>query len=148
MNLGETYVLDGIDRQLLDALQTGGLCPANWTSADGNIDPEKALRPGRILGHYRIRESVVDHLPVAIVQEHHLKLALVIEQHGDVSLSEVLAHYARGILHDLEGEYDAALEVLTQSLEIHRDVADRARPEPDDRRVASAVDQPHPAFAE
>ena len=44
--------------RVLDALQTGGLCPANWTSADGNIDPEKALRPGRILGHYRIRESV------------------------------------------------------------------------------------------
>ena len=44
--------------RVLDALLTGGLCPANWTSADGNIDPEKALRPGRILGHYRIRESV------------------------------------------------------------------------------------------
>jgi alkyl hydroperoxide reductase subunit AhpC/predicted Ser/Thr protein kinase len=44
--------------RVLDALQTGGLCPANWTSADGNIDPEKALRPGRILGHYRIRQSV------------------------------------------------------------------------------------------
>jgi eukaryotic-like serine/threonine-protein kinase len=44
--------------RVLEALQTGGLCPANWTSADGNIDPEKALRPGRILGHYRIRQSV------------------------------------------------------------------------------------------
>ncbi len=44
--------------RVLDALQTGGLCPANWTSADGNIDPEKALRPGRILGRYRIRELV------------------------------------------------------------------------------------------
>ena len=44
--------------RVLDALRTGGLCPANWTSADGNIDPEKALRPGRVLGHYRIRESV------------------------------------------------------------------------------------------
>lgn len=44
--------------RVLDALRTGGLCPANWTSADGNIDPEKALRPGRVLGHYRIRQSV------------------------------------------------------------------------------------------
>jgi alkyl hydroperoxide reductase subunit AhpC/predicted Ser/Thr protein kinase len=44
--------------RVLDALQTGGLCPADWTSADGNIDPEKALQPGRVLGRYRIRHSV------------------------------------------------------------------------------------------
>jgi eukaryotic-like serine/threonine-protein kinase len=40
--------------RVLDALQNGGLCPASWTSADGTIDPERALQPGRILGHYRI----------------------------------------------------------------------------------------------
>ena len=44
--------------RVLDALRTGGLCPANWTSADGNIDPEKVLRPGRTLGRYRIREAI------------------------------------------------------------------------------------------
>jgi serine/threonine protein kinase len=44
--------------RILDALQTGGLCPANWTSADGTIDPEKALQPGRILGRYRIQRLV------------------------------------------------------------------------------------------
>jgi alkyl hydroperoxide reductase subunit AhpC/tRNA A-37 threonylcarbamoyl transferase component Bud32 len=41
--------------RVLDALQTGALCPASWTSAAGTIDPERALQPGRILGHYRIR---------------------------------------------------------------------------------------------
>ncbi len=41
--------------RVLDALRTGGLCPASWTSADGIIDPEKALQPGSVLGHYRIR---------------------------------------------------------------------------------------------
>ncbi len=41
--------------RVLKALQTDGLCPANWTSADGTIDAERALRPGRILGHYRIQ---------------------------------------------------------------------------------------------
>lgn len=41
--------------RVLDALQTGGLCPASWTAADGTIDPERALQPGRMLGHYRIR---------------------------------------------------------------------------------------------
>lgn len=44
--------------RVLDALRTGGLCPASWTSADGVIDPEKALRPGSVLGHYRIRETL------------------------------------------------------------------------------------------
>ncbi len=44
--------------RVLTALQTGGLCPASWTSADGTIDPEKVLQPGRILGHYRIRRKI------------------------------------------------------------------------------------------
>lgn len=40
--------------RVLEALRTGGLCPVSWTAADGTIDPERELRPGRILGHYRI----------------------------------------------------------------------------------------------
>ncbi|MHC4403356.1 MAG: protein kinase domain-containing protein [Planctomycetota bacterium] len=44
--------------RVLDALRTGGLCPASWTSADGTIDPEGALQPGKILGHYRIRKQL------------------------------------------------------------------------------------------
>ncbi len=44
--------------RVLDALQTGGLCAASWTRADGTIDPERALQPGRILGHYRIRHHL------------------------------------------------------------------------------------------
>lgn len=44
--------------RVLDALQTGGLCPAGWTSADGTIDVERLLRPGSILGHYRIRRKI------------------------------------------------------------------------------------------
>ncbi len=41
--------------RLLDAMQSGGLCPVNWTTADGHIDPAKALQPGKVLGHYRIK---------------------------------------------------------------------------------------------
>ncbi|WP_437205086.1 protein kinase domain-containing protein [Planctomicrobium sp. SH664] len=44
--------------RVLDALQSGGLCPVSWTRADGTIDAEAALRPGRIVGHYRIREKL------------------------------------------------------------------------------------------
>lgn len=40
--------------RVLDALQSGGLCPASWTRADGNLDLENALKPGRVLGQYRL----------------------------------------------------------------------------------------------
>ena len=42
--------------------------------------------------HDRIRESVANHLPVARVRGHHLKIALAIEQSGDVNLSTVQSH--------------------------------------------------------
>lgn len=38
----------------LDALQAGGLCPANWKRADGVLDTASLLKSGRVLGHYRI----------------------------------------------------------------------------------------------
>lgn len=44
--------------RVLDALRTGRLCPASWTAADGTIDPERALQPGKFLGHYRIRKPL------------------------------------------------------------------------------------------
>ena len=44
--------------RVLDALRSGGLCPARWTSADGTIDAEAQLQPGRVLGHYRIVEKL------------------------------------------------------------------------------------------
>ncbi|WP_437191254.1 protein kinase domain-containing protein [Planctomicrobium sp. SH527] len=44
--------------RVLDAVQAGGLCPAGWTSADGQFDAEALLRPGTALGHYRIRSQL------------------------------------------------------------------------------------------
>lgn len=46
--------------RVLDALQSGGLCPSNWTQADGNIDLDNALKPGRVLGQYRILKILGD----------------------------------------------------------------------------------------
>ncbi|QDT42698.1 Alkyl hydroperoxide reductase subunit C [Gimesia alba] len=40
--------------RILDALQAGGLCPANWKRADGVLDTASLLKSGRVLGHYRI----------------------------------------------------------------------------------------------
>ena len=53
LNVGRTP--DEVLR-VLDGLRDGGLCPSNWTAADGTIDPEDALQPGRVLGHYRIQQ--------------------------------------------------------------------------------------------
>jgi eukaryotic-like serine/threonine-protein kinase len=44
--------------RVLDALQSGGLCAANWTRADGTLDLSTMLDPGRVLGSYRIRRAV------------------------------------------------------------------------------------------
>ena len=52
-NLSVGRSVDEILR-VLAALKSGGLCPASWTTADGNIDTENALKPGRVLSHYRI----------------------------------------------------------------------------------------------
>ena len=40
--------------RVLEALHSGGLCPANWARADGTLDPGALLQPERMLGHYRI----------------------------------------------------------------------------------------------
>ena len=42
----------------LDALKSGGLCPANWTGTDGVLDVESMLSAGRVIGHYRIAEEL------------------------------------------------------------------------------------------
>ncbi|WP_417383167.1 protein kinase domain-containing protein [Gimesia sp.] len=44
--------------RILDALQSGGLCPANWKRADGVLDTTSLLKAGRVLGHYRIEREL------------------------------------------------------------------------------------------
>jgi serine/threonine protein kinase len=44
--------------RVLDALQSGGLCPGDWTVGQVPIDPSQTLAPGRVMGQFRI-ESVI-----------------------------------------------------------------------------------------
>src|SRR5262249_17939062 len=44
--------------RVLDALQTGGLCPGEWTAGQENLDPVRTLGPDSLLGPYRI-ESIL-----------------------------------------------------------------------------------------
>ena len=46
--------------RVLDALQTGGMCPAEWTPGQPLIDASATLGPDSTLGHYRI-EAIVGH---------------------------------------------------------------------------------------
>jgi len=49
--------VDGI-LHILEALNAGGLCPANWSSADGVLDVAALLTAGRVLGHYKIEAEL------------------------------------------------------------------------------------------
>jgi serine/threonine protein kinase/peroxiredoxin len=40
--------------RVLDALQTGGLCPAEWEREDPILDPSRTLGPNTVVGPYRI----------------------------------------------------------------------------------------------
>ena len=44
--------------RVLQALQTGGLCPTSWTSADGVLNVERLLKAGRVIGHFRIEKPL------------------------------------------------------------------------------------------
>ncbi|MCH9655328.1 MAG: redoxin domain-containing protein [Planctomycetes bacterium] len=44
--------------RVVNACQSGGLCPASWARADGTIDVAGQLEVDRVLGHYRILEKL------------------------------------------------------------------------------------------
>ena len=44
--------------RVLDALRSGGLCPASWTAADGTLDLDKLLNKGRVLERFRLEEQL------------------------------------------------------------------------------------------
>ncbi len=44
--------------RVLDALQTGGLCPSDWERDSPTLDPTHALGPNRMLGQYRIEAEL------------------------------------------------------------------------------------------
>lgn len=44
--------------RVLDGLQTGGLCPEGWSRDEPTIDAISQLKPGRVLGQYRIEEEI------------------------------------------------------------------------------------------
>src|SRR5207302_553121 len=44
--------------RILDALQTGGLCPENWTPEEAPLNVQAVLGPNHVLGPYRIEATL------------------------------------------------------------------------------------------
>ncbi|MEX2111649.1 MAG: protein kinase [Pirellulales bacterium] len=44
--------------RVLDGLQTGGLCPENWSRENTTIDPTQSLGPNSVVGQYRIEAQI------------------------------------------------------------------------------------------
>lgn len=44
--------------RVLAALESGGMCPEDWSAASPTLDPTKALMPGSMLSHFRIDAEV------------------------------------------------------------------------------------------
>jgi serine/threonine protein kinase len=69
--------------RVLDALQTGGICPGEWQAGQPLIDPGETLGPNRVLGQYQI-EAVLGHGSFGsvfrawdILLERHVAIKLV-----------------------------------------------------------------------
>jgi alkyl hydroperoxide reductase subunit AhpC len=60
--------------RVLDALRAGGLCPASWTSADGVINVDEALTPGRVIGHYKLRRRLANGAFASVFEAQDLRL--------------------------------------------------------------------------
>jgi alkyl hydroperoxide reductase subunit AhpC len=82
--------------RVLDGLQTGGLCPENWTPGEPNIDAARTLGPQSVVGHFRIEAQIGSGSFGAVFRAADLVLertvALkVIHPHGSITVSSLLA---------------------------------------------------------
>lgn len=82
--------------RVLDALRSGGLCPASWTEADGTIDAESQLQAGRVLGHFRIVNKLGAGAFGSVLAADDLKLnrrvaIKIIGRHANIARDQALA---------------------------------------------------------
>jgi alkyl hydroperoxide reductase subunit AhpC len=75
--------------RVLDGLQSGGLCPENWTAEMPTLDPTRSLAPGSVLAHYRIDQKLGSGSFATVYKAHDLTLerpvAVKVVQRGKVS---------------------------------------------------------------
>jgi alkyl hydroperoxide reductase subunit AhpC len=85
--------------RVLDALQTGGLCPPDWEREHPTLDPTHTLRSNSVLGQYRIEAELGRGSFGAVYRAYDMLLerpvALKILGPGDTSSSEAVLREAR-----------------------------------------------------
>lgn len=85
--------------RVLDALQSGGLCPENWTAGTATLDPTSEIMPGSILGHYRFETRLGSGSFGAVFRAMDLTLertvAIKVIQPGKVASSSAILNEAR-----------------------------------------------------
>lgn len=82
--------------RVLDALRSGGLCAEGWFTGEETIDPTKLLKPGRVVGNYRIEEQLGSGGFAAVFKAVDLRLerpvALkLLKESSPAKLNELLA---------------------------------------------------------
>jgi eukaryotic-like serine/threonine-protein kinase len=85
--------------RVLDALQSGGLCPENWTVGAAPLDPTAAIVPGSVLAHYRFETKLGSGSFGAVFRARDLKLertvAIKVIQAAKLSTPAVVMKEAR-----------------------------------------------------
>src|SRR5262249_54667933 len=90
---------------VLDALQTGGLCPSDWEREEAPLDPITVLGPNSVLGPYRIDAELGRGSFGAVYRAHDSLLqrmvALKVLRPGVTSSEDMLreARAAAALLH-------------------------------------------------
>lgn len=60
--------------RVVDAVQSGGLCPENWTPGSKPIEASQSIKPGSILAHYRFGERLGSGSFATVFKAHDLQL--------------------------------------------------------------------------
>jgi eukaryotic-like serine/threonine-protein kinase len=85
--------------RVLDGLQTGGLCPENWSREQPTLDPSSTLGPNSVIGNYRIETPLGAGSFAAVFRARDLTLertvALKILRPGQPTQHEALLREAR-----------------------------------------------------
>jgi alkyl hydroperoxide reductase subunit AhpC len=85
--------------RVLDALQTGGLCPSDWEREKPTLDPTGSLGPNSVLGQYRIEAELGRGSFGAVYRAHdsvlERQVALKVMGVGGASSSDAVLREAR-----------------------------------------------------
>jgi alkyl hydroperoxide reductase subunit AhpC len=85
--------------RVLTALQTGGMCPEDWSTECGPIDPARTLVAGNMFAHYRVAAAVGEGTFAAVFRAHDTVLdrtvALKVFKAGSRSSSRAVLAEAR-----------------------------------------------------